>query len=231
MGKVSQYTKKVTNGVTAQQSKPLTADTLSVKLYQQITKLPLSNFIDCLVDNDLSALIISGVPSERELQEAWTEIYEQYVEAIGDNESRMHLQLLKEITILDNKLKIIQLLVYILSTPYRDESSKELIALLNRLCVTNLKFDSDAELQRAVNRSKSIKIKMDLKIAQLDDMQKKMSDKSQKPSREHFYSILITLSDHAKFDISDNISVFEFCQRMSRFNIYYEKLNLSHGRR
>jgi hypothetical protein len=36
--------------------------------------------------------------------------------------------------------------------------------------------------------------------------------------------MLITISDHAKYEITDDITVFQFCERIRRYNSLIEKL-------
>lgn len=225
MGNQLHYTKKDLSGDSQPLTTQLQEDIPSTKLYQHINELPLSRFIECLVDNNLKVLIISGVPEEDVLNEAWANIYEQYVEAIGDSENKMYLRLLKDIAKLDNKLKIIELIVKVLATPYRDNSAQELIMELNKLCNTNFKFNDPSELQRCINRSKSIKIQLELKMAQFKEMQNKMESHNKMPTREYFLSILITLSDYSKYEITDSITVYSFCERMKRFKHYCEQIN------
>lgn len=233
MAKLLRYTKKDLSGSTVQQNSPSPTIAPDLNLYQRISDLPLRLFIICLVDNDLSVLIISGTPDDDKLKEAWANIYDEFVNSMGDSENKMYLQLLKEITRLDNKLKIVELIVKVLSTPYRDESANDLIDLLNKICNTKFKFNDPSELQRCINRSRSFKIQLDLKLSQFKEMQKKMeAGGSHKPTKEYFLSLLITLSDHVKYEVTDKITVFDFCERMKRFKKYCEQLNTGiRGRR
>jgi hypothetical protein len=56
---------------------------------------------------------------------------------------------------------------------------------------------------------------------------------SSTPTRAYFESILITLSDHAGYHIKDDITVYEFGERIRRLNHYIKKLNDNnhHGRK
>jgi len=203
-------------------------DTPSAKWYQHITEMPLSKFIDCMVDDNIYALVITGHPSIEQLQLAWAQINQEYADVMGDNEHRMFVSVYRDIKVLETTLKLIHWLVDQLREVYYVEFANRLNALLN----TRFKFDHTKpeqyfnELTRCINRSKGFKIDLDLKLAQFEVMQKSRKEQGEgkKPSREYYQAILITLSDHVKYPVSDSITVFEFCDRMRRFNDYCKQV-------
>jgi hypothetical protein len=206
----------------------------SAKWYQHITEVPLSRFVDCLVDDNYAALVITGYPTPEELQEAWLQIQSEYAEAIGNHDYRMYVNLMKDMILLSTTLEQINCLVGLLEAKYRSE----FLQLLNKLLNTSITLDPadpvkyKAALKGAIMRSKAIKINLDLKGMQMKDIQSKMSEPGKKPERGYFHSILVTLSDHAKYHISDSIPVFEFCDRIKRFNQYCEQVKKqNNGRR
>lgn len=199
--------------------------TQSAKWYRHITELPLNRFIDVIVDDNYAALIITGYPAHEDLLSAWGQIQSEYADAIGDHEHRMYVSLFKEVSVLAINLQLVNSAVEVLEKVY----SAELAGRLNKLLGTTFKFDpADPEkyratLKRCIMRSKAFKIDLDLKQIQLKGMQKEHNEAGAKPSREYFQSILITLSDHAHYAIQDNITVFEFCDRIKRFTTYCEQ--------
>jgi len=207
--------------------------TPSSRWYQNITELPLNRFIDVLVDNNYAALIVAGYPAQEELLLAWAGIQSEYADAIGDHEHRMYVSLFKEVTQLGLTLQTIEYLVEILEQVY----DPKLGAMLNKLLLTTFKFDPadpekyHATLKRCLMRSKGIKIDLELKRGQLKAMEKKNDETGDKPSREYFQSILITLSDHAQYPIHDSITVFEFCTRIKRYTQYCEQAKKTGGKR
>jgi len=200
----------------------------SAKWYQHITELPLTRFIDCTVDDNLYALVISGNPSLEHLRQAWAQINQEYADVMGDHEHMIYVSLFRDIKVLETTLAQIHWLVGQLREVYYDEFAKR----LNKLLLTNFKFDHTQpkkyfeELTRCINRSKSYKIDLDLKLAQFEVMQKSKKDQGEgkKPSREYYQAILITISDHAKYMVPDTITVFEFCDRIRRFNEYCKQV-------
>jgi len=185
-----------------------------------------------MADNNLSALIISGLPTEEELQKAWETISGQYIERIGSNEYKMFLAIYKEISILKITLDQVNFIAArenkekgippgVLRLYYVEELAME----LNKLVGANFKFNNNdpqsyhADLDRSINRSKSIKIQLDLKLLSFEAIEKKnIASGKEKPSREYFTSVMVTLSDFAKYQLPDTIKMGEYCERLKRFN-------------
>jgi hypothetical protein len=208
--------------------------TPSAKWYQHITQIPLSKFIDVAVDDNYAALVITGYPAIEELQLAWSQISGEYADAIGDNEHRMYVSLFRDVTLLTVNLKTINYLVEILERVYHEPFAEQ----LNKLLSTNFQFDHTdpekyfAQLKNCLMRSKALKINLDLKEMQLKAIREKHQAPGQKLTREYFQSILITLSDHVQYPVTDGISVYEFCDRIKRFNKHCEQVKRQqHGRR
>lgn len=201
----------------------------SFSIYRSINKLPLNRFIDCMIDGNLYALVISGDPSKLELQEAWNDILSEYTESISNNEYRLYISLYKEITILQLTYEQVHILAEVLNTVY----SKKLCDELNSLLRTSCKFNPldvssyRDELLKCVRRSAGIKLKLDLKLLQFDAIKKKHEQKAgdkMEDGREYFTSVMITLSDHAKYQLPDTITVLEYCERIKRLNKHLETL-------
>jgi hypothetical protein len=216
----SQSTRNKENGGSQKHSQPTQTDTTSPKWYQSITELPLSKFIEVAVDGNYAALIKSGFPSESQLHEAWFGIYQEYIDAMGDNNQAMIMRLYSEITQLSITLAQVQSLIDILSV-YK---YKKFEAQLNKLLASNFAFDKTRaqDLQKCDRLAKGIGLKVTIKTAQLESITKKNEVGDTKVSREYFQSVLITLSDFSKYDINDSITTFQFCERVRRFGTYLQ---------
>lgn len=241
------FGKKVANTNLEIQHPPVT--TPSSSIYLSIHKLPLHKFIDCIVDNNIYALRIKGNPSEIELQQAWNNILQEYTETIGDNEYRLHLSLFRSISELQLTLDQIRSLA---AEEKRDPVTGDITELgilrklysrylcneLNKLLKTSFRLNwadqasYQEELNKCMRRSKAIKISLDLKLLQFEAIEKKHEDKKGHTyTRPYFISVLINLSNHAKYQIPDTITVLEYCERMKQYNQYAETLkNQKHGR-
>lgn len=195
-------------------------------IFRSINVLPLHKFIDCIVNKNLAALTINGMPSPEELAFAWTNILQQYSDAIGDAEFRLYANKTKELALYTINYNLVNTLIDVL----KKEHSKKLCVELNAILKTTFKFNYDnkeeyaKELSRCYNRAKVFKINIDLLQKQVSELEKKFETKDAPPAATYYQSTLITLSDHAKYPITDSITVFEFCERIKRFNNYCEHL-------
>ena len=199
------------------------------KYYQNIDKLPLCRFIDCVVDGNVYALIISGEPTNKELKEAYEYIGEQYVSATGDSHTQMILNLQKELALLhldhDRALWLIKALGDMRHLSELQEYktfAKDLNSILKtRFTFSHKDQNLDKNLKSCMTRLGGIKINIGLKKAAFDKLGEKEGN-SKKIDRAYFTSVLINLSNHAKYQISDKITVQEFAQRIKQMNLYYE---------
>lgn len=232
--KQSPYTKKDMSTTTPMQNLPSDSSTISSTYYQHIAQLPLNRFIDVVVDSNIYALVITGSPTLNELHDAWQTISIEYADAIKDQESRLLFSTEKEL----NRLKLAYHVIIDALGVLKNYYTPQFANVVNELLRTSFKFDIrfpddyDNDIKRAYNRSKGIKIDIDLKQMSYEALKEKILSSTKKPTREYFQAILITLSDFVKYEIRDTITVFEFCDRIRRLNDYNDKQKLKpNGRR
>lgn len=223
--------KKDTSSSSQPQQTPSNQESQSAKYYQSITSLPLNKYKDCYINDNLSALIISGQPTILELTTAWVKIVQEYADKAGNDEYKLYLKLFKDIQLINCTIQQVKIcaeqleMVTLLpqgvpeKDSYRDIWSKE----INSLLQTTFVFDFNnielykRNLQRCINRSKGIKLELDMVTARYEVIKQKYEN-GKKPDEQYFDAILITLSDHAGYHLTDAITVFEFCERLKRLN-------------
>ena len=219
---------------------PANPSPTQLNIYRQISELPLSRFIDCIVDNNLYALVITGTPDLTELQKAWANILTQYSEALGVAEFKLYISLYREISLLEIDYKTIHTNVDVLrsiqrwtlkngTTPEieacRIKLGKEVNSLLRTACKFNEKDDAtyQEELNKCIRRTGGLKIRLDLKLLAFDEIKKK-NKSGVELTRPYFDSVLISISDHAKYEITETITVSKYCERIKRYNQYCDLL-------
>lgn len=118
-------------------------------LHHSCDKLPLDIYIDCLLDNDLSGLIISGNVTPEELTMAWDKIYAQACEISSSKDSSTVFSLVKEINDLKAKIN----LTYNILTHLQMSFDEDLVAILNSfaLMCTITAEDSGEVLDNKLN--------------------------------------------------------------------------------
>jgi hypothetical protein len=199
-----------------------------MKCYQSIVDLPLSKFIECLVDKNLFALVISGEPSLEQLTAAWEDVMNEYSDIMMDGEGKLHFNLLKEVELLKLDIQKVNICLQILEAevnfPDFVTPDKKYATDLNKLSNSNFSFDHSKpdqfrnELKRATNRSKSLLILLGIKQSNLDAINTKANTIVKQPTKEYFYSILNTLSMFTKFQLTDAITVYSFCDWIKKYN-------------
>jgi len=200
--------------------------------YRSTMELPLTKFIDCIVDKNLSALTIAGYPNPEVLQAAWNDIQLEYADAIGTSEHKIYQKKLAEVTRAQIKLKIIEDMIELLGKiwygPFAERLDFELKVKLDLDYTKPEEYNK--KLKNAFTRSRGLKISLDLMQIQFKAIEEKFKGadkngkKSKEPTREYFYSYLYTLSDYAKYEIKDTISTYEFCTRINRYSKYCDEM-------
>jgi hypothetical protein len=79
-------------------------ETIEYKIITDINALTLAKFEDCLCDQKLSVLVISGNPSDIDLIECWSNLYAQYLDILGDSETMYLVMLEWEVEFLEYKI-------------------------------------------------------------------------------------------------------------------------------
>lgn len=224
----SRYSKKATTTTTSTQPTPSTKDLPSWSLYRSISELPLSRWIDLTVDGYRKALVKTGEPPEHELLIAEHNLRMQYADAIGDHEYRLYCDTIKEITRLQVTLHQVESLINTMREAFHPLLGEQLGKLLNY----KIKFDEndrkqiDHELLLAFRRSRTIKLRLDLKMIQYRKLEEKYAGTGiTGATREYYMGMLISLSDDAGYPLTDTIPVWEFCERIKRANKKVEQIN------
>lgn len=215
-----------------------------LKLYQNIHKLPLSRYRDCICDNNLYALVIEGTPTPEELTECWENIKAQVAEVSGNNSHSFIKSLYKEVIELQlryndiistiEQLRLLQTHFINRSydvPQYLFDKQKDLAKKLNKEVNSSFAFNifdeekTYRELDGCVTRAGSLKIKLDLRTMAYEAERKKItSDKGEKLTHEYFDKVLINISDYAKYEIHEDITVAVFYERVRRYTDYCKTL-------
>lgn len=195
----------------------------SCQLYNDCSKLPLDRFIDCLIDNDLSQLIISGTASQDELQETWDKIYVQYCQLSQDGTYNEVFQVMKEINDLRAKITIADNIIKHLQINY----DKELVDILNVFALRCTITEADtkealiAKLNIVIARIKKWFPRLHQKEKELEELRKKNTDKI---DRTYFDDVLEAMSEVKGFQIeASKITVSRFCRSLVKMNEQAQK--------
>ncbi len=195
-------------------------------LYNDCAKLPLDRFIDCLLDNELSQLIISGTPTQEQLQEAWDKIYVQYCQLSQDGSYNEVFEIMKEINDLRSKITIVKNVIDHLQLSF----DKELVDILNVFALRCNIVESDKgemlvnKLNMVVARMKKWFPRLSMREKELDELRNKNIGKI---DRSYFDDILEAMSENKGYQVeASKITVSRFCRSLVKMNDHAQKENL-----
>jgi hypothetical protein len=103
---------------------------------------------------------------------------------------------------------------------------------LRRLLRTDFKFNINDlptyydELDKCDRRAKGLKINLDLKQIEFDQVKNKLNEKDNtKIDKNYFTSILITLSRFNKYRLTKDIFINEYCEHVKQFSLNLKEIS------
>lgn len=239
--KLWRYSKK---GQSSPSLKPI-PESRPLKLYHDIHSMPLSRYMDCDCDENLFALVITGNATIEQLNDAWANIKEQVAEIGGNDTHSLLRSLYKEvselsllyqeiISIVDSLRLTMAICIeksYDLPQDIFDQQ-KANHKKLNKYLNSNFKFNIwDVEgyvrdLSGIIIRSGSIKIKLDLRMMAYEQVKSKVQSAGtgEKRTRQYYDRLLINISDYSKYEITEEVTVSKFFERVKRYTEYCKTL-------
>lgn len=199
--------------------------TLPLNIYCRCSEIFLSQFIECLINNNLQVLIKEGTATQSDLNKAWELIYNEYAQLNESLVYRTVLSFEKEISRLTERYSQITTACLVLSVKH----SKYFIQLLKDFGY-NYVFDYadkasfESDLEKVLKISKSILVQKEQKEKAY---QKFMSEqKAEKVSLSYFDDCLTAISQYMRIDYNpETIKLTKFVNILKRMNNYNEKLN------
>lgn len=194
--------------------------------YRSCSDLPLHNFIQVLIHDKKEMLY--NRPNKAwyksaDLQSIWDDIFLEYIEESGDSKSKGMLQLLMDISVISNKLEIIQNCVTLLSNVSDVKDYQPTINVLKtfgfRYQFTNETLYHD--LNKTVKSARSLIIQRDQLKSQLSDVNK---NESEKATEKDYFVHLANISESIGFAINPKeTTVMQYIGYLSRFNLKIEQ--------
>lgn len=173
-----------------------------------------------MIEENLQPLIISGQPTIKELQNAWSNIIEEYKKNVADGEYILYLETYRELRELEFLISNIKFCVLFL----RKNNTQYFINELND-CLRPFKFIADwndqvewkSKLDDCLTRIIGFETQLEMKQISFNSLQKKEDSEEGKADEGYYTSIMITLSDHAGYQLPDTILTLEYVKRLKRY--------------
>ena len=189
---------------------PSPETTPSPVLYHTLSQVPLDILIDCLCDGQTEKLIISGSPTAKELQQAWDEIYDDFVFKMQDEDARYVSGLVRELNILRTNINIVETIVkfleFLFTAPFT-VTIDDLVEKLNKYTGEQFLFDQSdkkqcyrllevalASTKQWYVEAENIKLQINHSISNTEN--------HGALDRDYFDHLLVALSIHQKFKVN-----------------------------
>lgn len=186
-------------------------------LHTDIHDLPMRVFVACIVDSDLSGLLIEGSATDADLMEAWSNLYAQYVDLLGDAETEYTLYLQRDIALLTHKITAIECALNILAIRHEDLvviALKDFGIDTSQLYIGNHKYAQ--ELKRI--SIQLARFRLELKEKE-NELAERDGDDKEPVTKAYFTKILSRLSKYQGYPLRINeLTIGEFAAHLKEYN-------------
>jgi hypothetical protein len=206
------------------QPREVLASSQPVAYYLSCNQLPLDRFIRVMIDGDLSALIISGKPTDGQLAEAWANMYIEYLELNKSNDTAYINNIERDISLLADELnRVSDALVFLYSPAITHIDQDVLQSFSKTLSKYGYKIDFSVDsktylkqLKVIENRKSSRELEYTRKMAEYNEY---MKDKENMTiDRSYFNRMLNRLGKHYNCFIEDSkITVARFVDMIQQY--------------
>lgn len=190
-----------------------------VKLLCTCGEVKMSVFVQCIVKGDYSGLISQGKPSNEQLNQAWEQLFNEYINLSGDLSVKKLLSLLKEIAILSNRLMLIEMIVSQLAVEHVPGLADQLRKLGFRFQYAEGE-NLMRELELTIAQSKTQLVQLNQAKAELEEM--RSTDNKQATAQD--FEMQISAIEEFKgvaIDI-DTYTVARYCADVNRMKLRYK---------
>jgi hypothetical protein len=184
----------------------------------------LTIFIDCLIDKDYTKLIIEGNATNEELEECFSSLYMQYVEAAGGREAIKKLESTQTVALMQMRVKMFEYLIGIIKV----KATKELFDYLytfHTYYPIVLEF-SEENTAKVVNsmipywKSETIDL--------MNELERYKVQNGDAPevqyTYDYFNSMIVEMESSINMKSDDNMTVGKFCSWLNKYKAYVKSM-------
>jgi hypothetical protein len=183
----------------------------------------LDKFIECLCNDNLEALVISGNPPKEVLQATWDDLHLKYVEIIGGEDVQDRIKLIKEIAILTFNIERIEALLEVLAVAPTEGLFNQLYNLDYTL--PQLPYNQDS-IQILTKRITAFMKRDVVEIKELTARINEGSGESKKQTEADFYNMIAEIGDAFKIVLKEQeTSVMTFAVYLNKYRVKVEQIN------
>lgn len=196
---------------------------IPIVICNDIEKLTFDKFLKCIVNNNLTVLIESGIPNQHQLFAAWIRILSEYYVLTKNKDQVKYIKVVAKMEALNLKIAFVTATVEALRMWYHIPLVESLKKWGYKLQFTTETLLADLDrvmIEISNDNFKLIKFKTDY-----DNEQKAKKKKGEVPSKESYMKILYAIEKHRQFRYLPNqLTVYEFCMFMNELIEYNEEM-------
>jgi hypothetical protein len=202
---------------------PPKLESLPSNLYRSIDRLPMVNFIECLCDKNLRALIISGDAAAAELEETWIKILAQYNDLL-QSEIDSRWKLIRDVHRTEHHLFLLDKCIEFLRIRYSESIAESLRRLgYNFRPESHEPAKYEALLISASQKSKTKYIYLKQLVEKLKEVIEETAD--QMPTKEDFENRLLEFEHMQGTTYSmETITVQKFALMQKKYDARVKEL-------
>lgn len=187
--------------------------------YNNIKEIPLSIFMQIIDGGDTSLLRIKGFFKKKDTNDIWKIIINEFSEMMGVENNHHTIGLIKYISLMNQKISLIEFCIRSLARGYNDDLSK----MLNALGVRNKIKEDDLinSLNIALTETKRMRFSVNEKEQELNASHGKSNDSLS----DQIENLLLDLSKYQGYKIDQSMTVYQFCILTKKYKDYIKELN------
>lgn len=199
-----------------------------MELYLTCSQLPLNIFIECLIDGNLTKLVIKGRADGDKLAIAWGTIYYEYISLNQSPESEYIHKLQTDISLLNDEIQNVETCLIYLSPEYINLCKGRHIEIIDLLKYYGYRqtIDINSDYSKVLigiqNQLAPKKMRRDGKVKELDEYIKAKAKDT--ITRSYFDNILIKLSRFQGYHVrAKDVTVTEYIMLLKDYIKSFER--------
>lgn len=182
-------------------------------LLSKASDVPMYKFIDCMCNNNLTQLVVSGEPSPEQLAEAWTELFFEYCDLIEATETKYRVRLVSEISLNEQKIELVSNWVKILEISYMPK-------LVSALHILDINYELDPrdseqyqkDLKRIHAELNLSRLELRIKKAEYAAIISNQSTTQSSVDEKYFKTMFFRINNYAKREaVNGMTTVQDYC--------------------
>lgn len=199
---------------------------IPLQLLSRCDEVTMEVFMQCMCDNNLHSLVVSGEATPEQIADAWFTLFYEYCDLIEAYETKFRTRLIMQLKVNKLKLDFCRSALKVIKV----YPSHQLIACLKHI---GYDFDFDANNQKQFTNDivrceaelASLSFDIKVKEAELELLQNKQSTKDS-VDRKYFHTLFFRINNYCKREaVNGQSTVTQYCVALKDYIDHIERTN------